>query len=93
MFFKKAPAPPPPIPTTVMKPIHPFYPTEIEIVNFIANDMTVSQLLAAFAAGCVVILSTTWFLASRVAPRLKVMDKIIVLWFCLSEKKRRLAAN
>ncbi|KIX07311.1 uncharacterized protein Z518_01964 [Rhinocladiella mackenziei CBS 650.93] len=85
MFFKNvSPPPPPPVPAPELKPLHPFYPSEIEIVNFIANDMTVLQLLAAFGSGCAVILSATWFLVSTVAPGLKAKDRIMVLWFCLT---------
>jgi hypothetical protein len=75
--------PPPEATMVVVKPIHPYYPTEIEIIDFVANDMSVLQLLATFAAGCAVILSLTWLLASSVAPRLRTTDKLIALWFCL----------
>jgi len=84
MFFKKAPPPPPLVPTLALKTVHPFYPIEIEIVNFIANDTTTLQLLLTFAVGCAVIASVAWSFTSRVAPRVKVMDKIILLWFCLT---------
>jgi len=83
MFFKKD-TPLIPIPTPELKIVHPFYPVGVEIVNFIANDLTVLQLLAAFGAGCAVILSATWFLTSAFAPRLKKTDRLAVLWFCLS---------
>ena len=73
----------PPLAAAVVKSVHPFYPTEIEIHNFVANDQSVLQLLATFAAGCTVILGLTWVLASSLAPRLKTTDKFIVLWFCL----------
>ncbi|OAP64407.1 hypothetical protein AYL99_00379 [Fonsecaea erecta] len=86
-FFKNliaSPSAPPPEPVTVMaKTIHPYYPTEIDIANFAANEMSVPQLLATFAAGCTIILSLTWFLTSSLAPRLRVGEKATVLWFCL----------
>lgn len=77
------PPPSPPVPTLSTKPDHPFYPVEIEIANFVANDMTVIQLLANFATGCSVILAVTWLLTSGMAPRLKATDKLAALWFCL----------
>ena len=78
-FFRhlasSAPSPPSPLPAeptvVVVKPIHPYYPTEIEILNFVANDLPVPQMLAIFAVGCVAILSLTWYLASNFAPRLR----------------------
>ncbi|EXJ66274.1 cholestenol delta-isomerase [Cladophialophora psammophila CBS 110553] len=87
-FLKNLMASPPPVPppepkVVVTKPIHPYYPTEIEIVNFAANEMSVPELLATFATGCTIILSLTWFLTSSLAPRLRVVDKVIALWFCL----------
>ena len=90
-FFKKA-APPPPEPAPVqmlpheLKPVHPFYPLGVEIVNYLANDKDVLQLLTTFAIGCAVILSITWLAASRIAPQLRATDKFAVLWFTLSKK-------
>ena len=83
-FLKKAS---PPLPKTVsdLKAVHPFYPVGVEIANFIANDISVGQLLGIFASGCAVILAATWFLASKVTPQLKKKDKLIILWFCLSK--------
>lgn len=75
--------PPEPSPAVVL-PTHPYYPTHIEIPGFVAHDLTVPQLLGAFAAGCSVILSSTWLLASAFAPRMRTLDKFIALWFCLS---------
>ena len=69
------------------KTIHPYYPPEIDIINFAANEMTVPQLLATFATGCAIILSLTWFLTSSLAPRLKGGDKAIALWFCLCKRR------
>jgi len=83
MFFKKM-MPPPPAAAPELEAIHPFFPVGVEIVNFIANDLTVIQLLAAFGTGCALILTTTWLLTTRLAPRLKTMDKMAVLWFCLT---------
>lgn len=85
MNFLRRTAHPSPEPVEALKPLHPFYPVGVEIANFVANDKTVAQLLAVFAAGCAVILGATWLLAGNLAPRLRTMDKVIVLWFCLSK--------
>ncbi|EXJ91071.1 hypothetical protein A1O1_04178 [Capronia coronata CBS 617.96] len=74
----------PSTPLPGLKALHPYFPVETELVNFIANDMTLFQLLAAFGSGCAVILSAAWLLASNVSPRLKTRDKFVVLWFCLT---------
>jgi hypothetical protein len=85
------PAPPASAPKTVLAaidPVHPYYPKEIQILNFVANELSVLQLLATFAAGCAAILAMTWLLASSFGPRLRVVDKFIALWFCLCREKR-----
>ncbi|KAJ9606004.1 hypothetical protein H2200_009853 [Cladophialophora chaetospira] len=67
----------------VEQAVHPFYPTHIEILNFVANDRGIVELLSIFAAGCTAILGLTWFLVSRFAPHVRTADKWTVLWFCL----------
>lgn len=76
----------PPAAIEVPKPSHPYYPVDIEIAGFVLNNLTVEQLLAAFATGCTVIFSATWLLTSIMAPRLKNVDKMIALWFCLCKR-------
>ncbi|EXJ92690.1 hypothetical protein A1O3_01242 [Capronia epimyces CBS 606.96] len=83
-MFSKRSSSPPPVPLPEIKALHPYFPIETEIVNFIANDMDLFQLLATFGACCVVVLSAGWLIASRVSPRLKTGDKLAVLWFCLT---------
>jgi hypothetical protein len=85
MDFVKSSSPIP-VPDTVVKAIHPFYPLGVEIVNFAANDKTLLEILGGFAAGSAVILGATWMGASRLAPNLRQSDKWTILWFCLSMK-------
>lgn len=86
-LWKAAPLAPPPVavPTQEPKPLHPFYPLGIEIVNYLANDKDVLQLLTAFAIGCTVILSTAWLVAFKFGGQLRTTDKFAVLWFTLSK--------
>ena len=74
-----------PTPSTVLSdPPHPFYPLEVELVGYLANDKNTLQLLGIFAAGCVVLCSGTWAGMTRYAPTLTVKDKLATLWFVLS---------
>lgn len=85
-YFRKAIAPAPApvaIPVQDAKPLHPFYPLGVEIVNYLANEKDVVQLLVSFAIGCTVILGATWLGASAISPQLKRTDKLAVLWFTL----------
>lgn len=87
-FFKK-PSPvavPVHVPIPAPKPLHPFYPLGVEVVNYLANDKDVLQLLTSFAIGCAGILSLAWFAASKCAPQLRAVDKLVVLWFTLSKR-------
>jgi len=65
-------------------PLHPFYPLEVEIANYVANDQDALELLTKFLSGWVVILGTTWWAVGRYSPRLGKLDKTIMLWFILS---------
>lgn len=89
-FFRK-PSPPAPVriavPTQDAKPLHPFYPLGVEVVNYLANEKDVIQLLAMFASICAVILGITWLGASKISPQLKKTDKLIVLWFTLCKSR------
>jgi len=82
MFFRKEP--PPPSSTLEPKALHPFYPLEIEIVNFVANDKSVPYLLSLFLGGWAVILVLTWLSAAKFAPHLRALDKMVILWFILT---------
>ena len=73
---------------TVAKAVsHPYYPTHIEIPNFVAHDKGAVQILTTFALGCAFILGTTYFLVSYFSPRLRTADKFITLWFCLCKER------
>ena len=70
--------------TPLAAPLHPFYPLEVEIANYVANDQDALELLTKFLSGWVVILGATWWGASKYAPQLGKLDKTILLWFILS---------
>lgn len=66
-------------------PSHPYYPPSLAITSYLANTFGTVELVAAFAAGCVVILGSTLLLVrqyNRKAP-LSTWDMSCVLWFVL----------
>lgn len=65
-------------------PPHPFYPVGIEIANYTANDRDVLTMVTTFLGGWVVILGLTWLVAGQLAPQVKRLDKLILIWFVLS---------
>ncbi|MCJ1226885.1 hypothetical protein MMC12_003540 [Toensbergia leucococca] len=70
--------------TNIPLPPHPFYPVEIELVGYLANDWSVPQMLSIFAGGWAVILSATLALVKRHNPNLPGWDKAAILWFVLT---------
>lgn len=88
-FFKNAEIPPiPPLPVaTLNHTVHPFYPVGVEIVNYLANEKDVIQLLTSFASLVGSILLIAGFGATRFAPHLKISDQLAVLWFVLCKRR------
>jgi len=69
--------------TANIHPPHPYYPLEIEIAGYLANDYTVPQLLAVFGAGCAVILAFTHYVAKARNPSLPKNEIVRIMWFVL----------
>ncbi|KKY15818.1 putative ebp domain-containing protein [Diplodia seriata] len=65
-------------------PLHPYYPLEVEIAGYLANDYTVAQLLASFATGCAVVFLVTYLVAKKLRPTLRGTELLQILWFVLS---------
>lgn len=62
---------------------HPYYPSDANIVGYVANESTVLSLLGAFIAGCAAIFGLTHLAVKRVNPRLPATEMITVMWFVL----------
>ncbi|KAF2874003.1 Emopamil binding protein-domain-containing protein [Massariosphaeria phaeospora] len=72
------------MPTTAPQPpLHPYYPIEVEIVGYLANEWNTVELCAMFAAGCAVIFSITYVIVKRLRPRMSTGDLFTILWFVL----------
>jgi len=69
--------------STTTNPTHPYYPLEIEIVGYLANDYSVPQLLGIFAAGCAAILGFTHVVAKARNPGLPKGEILRIMWFVL----------
>ena len=64
---------------------HPFHPKDAEIVDYLANSYTMTELLTYFGGGVAAVLGLTWILVSLFSPKLGRWDKWAVLWFGLCE--------
>lgn len=74
-----------PVTSNTEPPLHPFYPLGVDIVGYLANKWSVATLLGIFLGGWLVILGVTWASVSWFSPRLRKLDKLIILWFILSK--------
>jgi cholestenol Delta-isomerase len=69
--------------TKIAHPPHPYYPLEVEIIGYLANDWHFLTLLAAFASGVAAIFTITFALVKRTRPDIRGKELAIILWFVL----------
>ena len=65
-------------------PDHPFYPPEIQLLGYLANEWDVPRLLAGFAAVNAGVLGLTYLTAKFRNPNLPTADMLCVIWFVFS---------
>lgn len=70
---------------------HPYYPIQVEIASYLANEYSVTVLLSLFTAICVSIILTTTFIVKKVHPNLPGTEKAAIWWFvickCLNQSQ------
>jgi cholestenol delta-isomerase len=64
-------------------PAHPYYPLEVPIVGYLANEWNTFELCSMFAAGCAAIFSVTYVIVKRLRPTASVGDLATIMWFVL----------
>jgi H+/Cl- antiporter ClcA len=69
--------------TTKMITNHPYYPLEVEIASYLANEWSVPILLSMFAGLCGMIFVGTVCVVDRVHKKLPATEKAAVWWFVL----------
>jgi len=76
------------IPMNVSTPLmvtdHHYYPLEVEIANYLANEWSVPVLLGIFAAVCASIVIGTVVVVDRAHPHLPKVEKAAIWWFVIS---------
>lgn len=68
----------------ISHPPHPYYPLEVEITGYLANEWSVPVLLGIFFAGCAILFSSTYIVIKRVHPTMPRGEMWAVMWFVLS---------
>ena len=62
---------------------HPYYPLQVEIASYLANEWSVPVLLGVFAALCATIFFGTMSIVNRVHPNLPAGEKAAIWWLIL----------
>jgi hypothetical protein len=71
--------------TPLMVTDHHYYPLEVEIANYLANEWSVPVLLGIFAAVCASIVIGTVVVVDRAHPNLPKVEKAAIWWFVICE--------
>lgn len=61
--------------------LHPYYPTDIKLPNYIPNDATISANATHFSVLWVLLLGSSWILLINRTHGLNLSDKLTCLWF------------
>ncbi|KAF2641934.1 EBDP4, emopamil-binding protein [Massarina eburnea CBS 473.64] len=64
-------------------PVHPYYPVEAVVVDYVANKWNTFELCSLFASGCAVIFVITFALVKKVRPNVSASDLSVIMWFVL----------
>ena len=64
---------------------HPYYPLEVEIASYLANEYSVPLLLGVFAALCAAIVVVTRVCVKKWHPNLPGREKAAIWWFVICE--------
>jgi cholestenol delta-isomerase len=78
--------------SNVLTSPHPYYPLDVEITGYLANEWGVLKLLLTFAAGCAAIFYATHVVVKRIQPTISNSELFTVMWFVLSMFIRKLLA-
>lgn len=62
---------------------HPYYPIEVEIASYLANEWSVPVLLAAFGSVCATVLLVAQIVVDKLHPNLRLAEKATIWWFIL----------
>lgn len=65
-------------------PMHPYYPVEVEIANYLANKWHFGMLLLIFGSGCGVVLGATYTAVKKIRPDIRNAELWTIIWFVMS---------
>lgn len=73
---------------SVPNPLHPYFPTDILLDGYVANELSVPAVLAIFSAATTAVLVTAALVVRQSRPSISAADLFTTLWFilCMSSK-------
>lgn len=77
---------------TFAVPIHPYYPWNAHIPDYVANTNSVAELLVRFAGLLILSIFTALWLATRCNPPMTAGDKAITGWYILCQCSEGIAS-
>lgn len=66
------------------KPPRPYYPLDITVPGYLANETSVPILLSVFFGACTLLFTATHALTKRLQPTLTTTELLTTMWFALS---------
>lgn len=63
---------------------HPYSPSQIEVIGYVENDISLVELLTVFLLGLTMLAIALWVALMRSDPRLRFWDRSIAMWFALT---------
>lgn len=73
--------------------MHPYYPIDLQMVGYLANEWGTLTLVPIFAAGCIAIFLATYLVVMRVQPKIASGDLWTIMWFVLCKSPSPLSRD
>ncbi|KAK3773685.1 hypothetical protein RRG08_001415 [Elysia crispata] len=62
---------------------HPYYPRNLKLPHYIANDRSGAEILTLFAAVVAVVAIVTWIITGQRAQKFCILRRLVLCWFMI----------
>lgn len=77
----------------VSSSMHPYWPLQANLVNYVPNTMSVPALLGIFALATLTVVGSTSVLMTGQKSMLSRQDKVLTAWFVFCTISRHIAID
>ena len=67
----------------MMSAKHPYYPRNLKLPHYIANDRSGAEILTLFAAVVAVVAIVTWIITGQRAQKFCILRRLVLCWFMI----------